>query len=130
MMKNPFIYLVVGLILGAVVMRATTPTKQIPSPSEPATSTTGHDMSAMHHDTSMTMDDMTNMLKGKTGDEFDRAFLEGMIEHHQGAVDMANEAKKNAKHDEIKSMADDIIETQTKEITDMKEWQTTWGYTK
>lgn len=128
-MKNPFFYLVVGLIIGAAVMRATTPTKQIPSPSEPATSsTTNHDMAAMKHDTPMTMDDMTSMLKGKTGDDFDRAFLEGMIEHHQGAVDMANEAKKSAKHEEIKSMADDIIQTQTKEITDMKEWKTNWGY--
>lgn len=76
----------------------------------------------------MTMEDMVNTLKGKTGDEFDRAFITGMIEHHQGAINMANLAKQNAKHDEIKSMADDIISAQTNEIDMMKQWQKTWGY--
>jgi uncharacterized protein (DUF305 family) len=76
----------------------------------------------------MTMDDMVNNLKGKTGDSFDKAFISGMIEHHQGAIDMANLAKQYAKHDEIKSMADDIISAQTNEITQMREWQKNWGY--
>lgn len=77
---------------------------------------------------SMTMDDMVNELKGKTGDDFDKAFISGMIEHHQGAIDMANLAKQYAKHDEVKSMADDIISAQTSEINMMREWEKTWGY--
>lgn len=82
----------------------------------------------MHEGNSMTMDDMTNSLKDKGGDEFDKAFLSEMIVHHQGAIDMANLAKQNAKHVEITSMADDIISAQVKEINQMKEWQKTWGY--
>jgi len=82
----------------------------------------------MHGNNSMTMDDMTNSLKGKTGDEFDKAFLSEMIVHHQGAIDMASLAKQNAKHDEIKSMAEDIISAQTKEINQMEQWYKTWGY--
>jgi len=77
---------------------------------------------------SMTMDDMVNGLKNKTGDDFDKAFIAGMIEHHQGAIDMAKLAKDNAKHDEIKNMADDIISAQSKEIDMMQTWQVDWGY--
>jgi uncharacterized protein (DUF305 family) len=76
----------------------------------------------------MTMNSMVDDLKGKTGDEFDKVFISGMIEHHQGAIDMAHMAKQNAKHDEIKTMADDIISAQSKEIDMMKQWQIQWGY--
>lgn len=79
---------------------------------------------AMH----MSMADMSAMLKGKTGDDFDAAFLEGMIPHHQGAIDMANAAATSAKHAEIKKMAADIISAQQKEIDMMKAWQKSWGY--
>jgi len=76
----------------------------------------------------MTMSQMSDSLRGKTGDDFDKAFLSGMIEHHQGAIDMAKLAQKSAKHDEIKKMADDIISAQSNEIDMMKVWQTDWGY--
>ena len=93
-------------------------------------------MMGMHQDimddsaasTDMTMDSMVTSLKGKTGDDFDKAFVSDMIEHHQGAIDMAKLAKANAKHDEIKKMADDIIAAQSKEIDMMQSWQTDWGY--
>ena len=76
----------------------------------------------------MGMDEMVEELKGKTGDEFDKTFISIMREHHQGAIDMAEEAKKNAKHQEIKDLADGIIKAQTKEINQMKQWQEDWGY--
>lgn len=77
----------------------------------------------------MSMDDMTAALKDKKGDEFDKAFIEMMIEHHQGAIDMANLIPARAKHDEIKKLGQDIISAQTKEINEMKEWAKNWGYT-
>ena len=80
-------------------------------------------------DDDMNMSQMVGGLKGKTGDDFDKSFLAEMIAHHQGAVDMANLAKTNAKHDEIKNMANDIVSAQTKEINEMKSWQSNWGYT-
>lgn len=76
----------------------------------------------------MSMNEMTESLKEKTGDAFDKAFINAMIDHHQGAIDMANLAVENAKHDEIKTLANDIISAQTNEIEMMKEWQTAWGY--
>lgn len=76
----------------------------------------------------MSMQDMTGQLQSKTGDEFDRAFIDIMIVHHQGAIDMAAIAKTNAKHEEIKKMSGDIISAQTKEIEQMRQWQKDWGY--
>lgn len=76
----------------------------------------------------MSMDDMLEMLEGKTGDDFDAAFIEGMIPHHQGAIDMARMALRSAKHAEIKRMANDIISAQQREIDTMKQWQSSWGY--
>jgi len=85
---------------------------------------------SMMHSTSMgmegAMDDMMRGLEGKTGDDFDKAFLSEMIMHHQGAVEMANAALTNAKHEEIKTMANAIISAQTTEIQQMQDWQKTW----
>lgn len=82
----------------------------------------------MNHDESMSMKGMVETLEGKTGDDFDKAFINEMIEHHQGAIDMANMAKTSAKHQEIKDLADDIISAQTTEINLMQGWQNTWDY--
>lgn len=80
------------------------------------------------NDSSMTMNGMVDALKGKTGDEFDKTFIEQMIPHHQGAIDMAKLVEQNAKHQELKDLAKDIISAQTKEINMMKDWQKNWGY--
>ena len=85
-------------------------------------------MMNMHSGNSMSMDQMVASLQGKTGDTFDEAFINEMIDHHQGAIDMANLAKQNAKHKEIKNLADDIVVAQTKEINEMKSWQNQWVY--
>jgi hypothetical protein len=71
---------------------------------------------------------MSMMLRGKTGDDFDRAFIQLMIPHHQDAINMANMALKDAKHDEMKNLARDIISAQQREIDMMKQWQRDWGY--
>lgn len=79
-------------------------------------------------ETSMTMDDMSAMLTGKSGDEYDKAFIEAMIDHHEGAVTMAEQSAGSAKHDEIKQLSRAIISAQQDEIAKMKQWQTDWGY--
>lgn len=73
-----------------------------------------------------TMQSMASGLQGKTGDNFDKAFITAMIEHHQGAIDMANMALQNAQHQEIKDMATSIISAQSKEIDQMKQWEKSW----
>ncbi len=61
---------------------------------------------------------MTNAL---TGDP-DIDFMQGMIPHHQGAIDMAEIVLKYGKDPETKKLAEEIIKAQTAEITFMKEW--------
>jgi uncharacterized protein (DUF305 family) len=78
------------------------------------------------HSMGSMMSDMTAGLKGKTGDELDKAFLEGMVIHHQGAVDMAKELQKGTKRPELQKMASDIIDVQTKEINMMQKWLNEW----
>lgn len=80
----------------------------------------------MHSGMQGEMDAMMAALEGKTGDEFDKAFLSEMIMHHQGAVEMAEAALTNAKHAEIKTMANAIISAQTTEIQQMQDWQRSW----
>lgn len=84
------------------------------------------DTSADHMN--MSMNDMSDELNGRTGDDFDKNFLLMMIAHHQGAIDMAKLADKNAKHQEIKDLSKDILSAQSKEIDQMQTWQTEWGY--
>lgn len=89
---------------------------------------------SMMHDTSMMdgddmgvmMMDMTSRMKGKKGDELDRVFLEDMIVHHQGAVDMAKILQAGTQRLELQKMAQDIITVQTKEIEMMRGWLTNW----
>lgn len=72
------------------------------------------------------MTEMMSELNGKTGDAFDKAFLSGMIVHHQGAVIMAQAVLKNSKRPELIKLANDIISAQTGEIKMMKGWQKNW----
>lgn len=89
--------------------------------------TNAQPQTATSHDT-MSMSEMTEQLKDKSGDDFDKAFIEMMISHHQGAVSMAELISDRAKHDELKKLGETIIEAQTKEIADMQQWQKSWGY--
>lgn len=72
------------------------------------------------------MADMNAALAGKKGDAFDKAFIDEMIIHHQGAIDMAELALTNAKHQEIKDLANAIISAQREEINQMMNWKTSW----
>jgi uncharacterized protein (DUF305 family) len=53
-------------------------------------------------------------------------FLDTMIAHHQGAVDMAKPAETKADHSELKTLAKNIIADQEKEIAQMKKWREEW----
>jgi len=76
----------------------------------------------------MSMRDMGAMLVGKTGDDLNKAFLEGMIPHHQAAVDMAHSLAASNKPELVK-LGGEIITAQTREIEQMKQWMIEWGYT-
>lgn len=63
------------------------------------------------------------------GKEFDIAFLSQMIVHHQGAVDMARQALSVATESETKEHAQKIIDSQTREIEQMRGWLKEWYQT-
>jgi uncharacterized protein (DUF305 family) len=56
----------------------------------------------------------------------DRHFIVMMIPHHDGAVAMADLALSQAKHPELKKLAQTIKTTQTKEIQQMRIWYKQW----
>ncbi len=56
----------------------------------------------------------------------DKHFIEQMIPHHEGAVDMAKLALVKSKRPEIKTLATAIITDQNKEIADMTTWYKNW----
>jgi uncharacterized protein (DUF305 family) len=60
--------------------------------------------------------------------DFDKAFLEQMIPHHQMAVMMANMLEDGTRRQEMRALAQDIIVAQSKEIDAMRNWQVQWGY--
>jgi uncharacterized protein (DUF305 family) len=57
----------------------------------------------------------------------DVMFVQGMIPHHQQAVDMARLAESRASMPEVKELAGAIRSAQVSEITQMKGWLTAWG---
>ena len=57
---------------------------------------------------------------------YDAQFIDSMIMHHQGAIDMANQALKEAQKPEIKTLAEDIVKAQQSEIAQMQDWRTAW----
>jgi uncharacterized protein (DUF305 family) len=95
-------------------------------------------MDIPHHD--MTGDPpMAGMLSkaqmkavaAATGAEFERLWLQGMIYHHQGALDMARAQQRRQFESGrrpygIDTLADDIIEVQRGEITKMQGWLKDW----
>jgi uncharacterized protein (DUF305 family) len=72
----------------------------------------------------MSMGDME--LSGDESKPFDPRFLEAMIAHHQGAIDMARMAQQMAEHEEIRTLADAIIAAQQTEIEQMRGWLQAW----
>ena len=65
----------------------------------------------------MGMDDDPAMLRDAK--PFDRAFIDMMIPHHQGAIRMARVEMDKGADPELKTLAEDIIDAQTREIEDM-----------
>ncbi len=89
----------------------------------------GHDHSA--HDPS-TMDHASHdhsameSSPGAAEAPADLQFIDTMIAHHQGAVDMAWLAETRAGREEMKKYAAAIIADQVREITEMKRWRDEW----
>lgn len=70
--------------------------------------------------------DMGDMDLGPKDETFDLRFIDGMILHHQGAVNMAQAALDNSNRDEVRQLAQAIVAAQQTEIQQMQEWRQAW----
>lgn len=71
-------------------------------------------------------------LERSSGAEFERLWLEGMIYHHQGAIDMsavqqAQQSANDRRPFALSVLVEDIIVEQRAEITKMRDWLAEWG---
>ena len=65
--------------------------------------------------------------EGVTGEDFDRAFIDAMVPHHESAIAMARAAKEaGLSQPDLVRVADDILATQQGEIDQMKRWRAEW----
>ncbi|WP_395571593.1 DUF305 domain-containing protein [Streptomyces sp. BK79] len=60
-------------------------------------------------------------LERASGEAFDTMFLTMMVEHHEGAVEMAEAEKAKGRYAPAKALADAVVTAQNAEITEMKE---------
>ncbi len=65
---------------------------------------------------------MMSDLSDLEGDALDQAYIAGMIHHHEGAIQMAEDIKGATDRPELLEMADAIIEAQTSEVELLKSW--------
>ena len=107
---------------------STTSQNQAQAPSTPATEAGGkQDMmhgGSMNHGNGMNHSMMMDL--GPADANYDLRFIDAMIPHHQGAVEMAKEALSKSQHPEIKKLAQDIISAQNREINELKQWRQAW----
>ncbi|MGW4233445.1 DUF305 domain-containing protein [Streptomyces sp. NPDC004980] len=82
-------------------------------PAEGAMDHTTHDMGGM-----MTDEEMTE-LADASGKAFDTAFMEMMIKHHEGAVEMAKTEQADGAYGPARKTAEEIITSQSSEIEQM-----------
>ena len=76
----------------------------------------GHDMGMG----GMLTDEQMTALENAQGAAFDKLYLEGMIGHHEGALQMATMIE-NSSNSEAKELAANIIKSQSAEIEKMKQ---------
>ena len=88
------------------------------SPTAPKTDSSGSGHGSSH--------DAMKSSPGAAGAPYDLQFLDTMVAHHQGAVDMAMMAATKAQHEELKQFAAKIVTDQQKEISEMKRWREDW----
>ena len=78
-------------------------------------------MEGMDHGGGMMSDDDMAALEAASGSDAARLYLEQMIEHHQGAIDMAQDELDDGANADVLALAEQIVTSQTAEIARMEE---------
>lgn len=74
----------------------------------------------------MHMGGQEDMTALENASDFDKAFIEEMIPHHQLAIMMANMLQSGTNRPEMQQLAKNIISSQSKEIQQMQGWYAQW----
>jgi uncharacterized protein (DUF305 family) len=74
-----------------------------------------------HSGAGLMSDDDMAALEAATGPEASRLFLEQMVQHHTGAIEMAQQELDNGENPAALDLAQTIIDDQTAEIAEMQE---------
>jgi len=92
----------------------------VPDAYDPDSRHGGHSMEGMDmgSDGMMSADDMAT-LKKANGPAFDQEFLTQMIQHHEGAIEMAKDEVKSGSDPDALKLAGQIEKAQTAEIAEM-----------
>ncbi|MEH1130589.1 DUF305 domain-containing protein [Micromonospora sp. CPCC 206061] len=69
----------------------------------------------------MTSEKDVDMLKSMSGTEFDRMFIQVMIAHHNGSMQMTMEQQSNGASPEAKALAGQMHQTQTEQVARLQE---------
>lgn len=80
----------------------------------------GHDMGHMAMSGMMSAKQM-KQLESASGEQFDTLWLEMMIEHHTGAIEMAGQVQSASTNPEVTALAEQIISAQEQEIAQMEQ---------
>lgn len=78
------------------------------------------------HENERSMHGMADQDELKKASPFDKAFLDNNLPHHASGIVMAAVAERESDINEIRSMARDIIQTQSEEIGKMIKWRKDW----
>jgi uncharacterized protein (DUF305 family) len=90
------------------------------APVPSASMSAGHDMGGHEGMTGMMSAAELQQLEGASGAAFDKLWLEMMITHHQGAIEMAKTELATGQNQPAKALAQSIITSQAKEIATMQ----------
>jgi uncharacterized protein (DUF305 family) len=112
-----FIAAVAALAAGAYYALRTTPMDRMQGMSQ---SSSDASPSTKAYETAMA-GMMKAMMATPTGKP-DLDFVQGMIPHHQAAIDMAKAALQYGKDAEVKTLAENVVKAQESEIADMNAW--------
>jgi uncharacterized protein (DUF305 family) len=111
-MKKETKYALGGFIVGGLVVWSAITSINITSNSE------------MMNRIGLSASSQKNMMQNSN--TMDQHFIEQMIPHHEDAITMAKLAPQKAQHEEIIQLSENIIDSQSKEINQMKSWYKSW----
>ncbi len=117
-MKKDYIF---PIIIASILLVGCDPASErdlLPTPAEPGPNASSSNAQIAYRRANEKM----HKAMGVIHEDPDIAFIQGMIPHHQGAVDMANIILQYGDDEEARKLARNIIKTQEEEIAWMENW--------